>query len=51
LRAHLDSSARIIDSILWDDVEVGGGAVLEECIVTDRVRVPAGATLYRQVIT
>ena len=29
-------------SILWDDVEVGAGAVVEECIVTDRVQIPAG---------
>jgi len=51
LRAHLDPSARIIDSILWDDVEVGAGAVLDECIVTDGVRIPAGASLSRVVIS
>ena len=51
LRAHIDPSARIIDSILWDDVEVGAGAVLEECIVADRVKIPAGASLSRVVIS
>ena len=43
-RARIDPSARVTRSILWDDVEVGAGAVLDECIVTDGVRVPAGAS-------
>ena len=37
-------------SILWDDVEVGAGVVLDECIVTDRVRVPAGASHRRAIL-
>jgi ADP-glucose pyrophosphorylase len=37
-------------SILWNDVEVGTGAVLDECIVTDQVRVPAGAHYRRMVL-
>ena len=32
-------------SILWNDVQVGAGAVLDECIVTDHVRVPSGRAL------
>lgn len=39
-RAHIHSTAHVIDSVLWDDVEVGPGAMLRECIVTDGVRVP-----------
>ena len=39
---RIDPSARINESILWDDVEVGGGAVIEKCIVTDGVSIPAG---------
>lgn len=31
------------DSILWDDVRIEPGARLRRCIVTDGVRVPAGA--------
>lgn len=38
-------------SIVWDDVEIGRGAVLDECIVTDGVRVPAGAVYRRVVLT
>jgi mannose-1-phosphate guanylyltransferase len=37
-------------SILWDDVEVGAGAELDECIVTDGVIVPAGARHRREIL-
>jgi NDP-sugar pyrophosphorylase family protein len=37
-------------SILWDDVHVGAGAQLDECIVTDGVTVPAGAHHRRQIL-
>ncbi len=42
-RATIDPSARLKESILWDDVEIGAGVSLTRCIVTDGVRVPAGA--------
>jgi mannose-1-phosphate guanylyltransferase len=48
-RDRIDSSAQVTDSILWDDVEVGADAVIEECIVTDGVSIPAGAR-YRQTV-
>jgi len=47
---HVDESARIARSILWDDIEIGAGAVLEECIVTDGVKVPAGAAYRRSIL-
>lgn len=47
---RLDPSARVTRSILWDDVEVAADATLDECIVTDGVRVPAGATYKRAVL-
>jgi mannose-1-phosphate guanylyltransferase len=40
---RVDPSARVHASILWDEVEVGARAALDGCIVTDGVRVPAGA--------
>jgi mannose-1-phosphate guanylyltransferase len=43
-------TARIDSSILWDDVEVGEHAVLEECIVTDGAVVPDGARYQRAVL-
>ncbi len=45
----IDPTARIANSIVWDDVEVGANADLAACILTDGVRVPAGA-VYRRAI-
>ena len=39
--AHVHASARIEESVLWDDVEVNEGTLLRQCVVTDGVRVPA----------
>ena len=39
--ARIDATARVEASILWDDVEVGAGAMLRGCVVTDGVCVPA----------
>ncbi len=47
---RVDGSARVTRSMLWDDVELGAGAVLDECIVTDRVRIPPGARYRRSMI-
>jgi NDP-sugar pyrophosphorylase family protein len=47
---RIASTARVTRSILWDDVRVGEGSVLDECIVTDGVRVPAGSTYRRAAI-
>ena len=47
---RVDASARITRSILWDDVVVEADAILDECIVTDGVRVPAGASYRRAVL-
>ena len=49
-RARLSPSARVSRSILWDDVEVGEAASLEECIVTDGVSVPDGAGYRRSML-
>ena len=40
-RAHLAATARVERSILWDDVEVGEGVLLRECVIADGARVPA----------
>jgi mannose-1-phosphate guanylyltransferase len=49
---RIHPTARIEESVLWDDVEVGAGTMLRQCIVTDGVRVPedtswVGVTLRR----
>jgi mannose-1-phosphate guanylyltransferase len=50
--AQIAPTARIEESILWDDVEVGAGSLLRQCIVADGARVPEdtswiGVTLRR----
>jgi NDP-sugar pyrophosphorylase family protein len=49
-RAVIDPSARLTRAILWDDVEVGANVVLQDCVVTDGVRVPAGSVYTRSIL-
>ena len=42
--------ARVTRSLLWDDVTIGDGAVLHECIVADRVTIAGGARYERCAI-
>ena len=49
-RVHVDATARVTRSVLWDDVTVGAGAVLTECVVADGVRIPDGAVMTRCAI-
>ncbi len=49
-RAAVAPSARVLRSILWDDVTVGGRARLTACIVADGVRVPDGARWERKAV-
>ena len=39
----IEPSAHVVESVIWDDVMVGAGAMLERCVVADGVKVPAGA--------
>ena len=39
---RVDASARVTDSVLWDDVTIAAGARIERCVVADGVRIPAG---------
>lgn len=47
---RVDPTARIRDSILWDDIDVGAASTLDRCIVTDGVQVPAGSTYRRAIL-
>jgi NDP-sugar pyrophosphorylase family protein len=40
--SRVDPSAHVTDSVIWDDVEVPAGAVLDRCVVADGVRIPSG---------
>jgi NDP-sugar pyrophosphorylase family protein len=44
--AQIGSNATVERSILWDDVSVGEGAMLKECVVTDGVHVPADTSWH-----
>jgi len=50
-RTRIASTARVWRSILWDDVVVSEACVLDECIVTDGVRLPPGTHLRRTIVT
>ena len=40
----VEPSARVAQSVIWDDVRVGAGALLDRCIVADGVTIPSGAS-------
>jgi mannose-1-phosphate guanylyltransferase len=46
----VDPTSRVTASIIWDDVEVGAGCRVDQCIVTDAVRLPPGTVCRRSVI-
>jgi mannose-1-phosphate guanylyltransferase len=46
----IDPSARVTRSLLWDRVQVGANAIINECVVADDVVIPAGARFERQAI-
>jgi NDP-sugar pyrophosphorylase family protein len=45
-RVQVTASARVERSIVWNDVTIGEGAIVEDCVVADGVSIPAGAS-YR----
>jgi len=49
-RTTIAPSARVVRTILWDDVVVTDDASLIECIVADDVRVPAGVRWERRAV-
>jgi NDP-sugar pyrophosphorylase family protein len=49
-RTTIAPSARVVRTILWDDVEVGDDVSLTDCIIADGVRVPAGVEWRRVAV-
>jgi mannose-1-phosphate guanylyltransferase len=49
-RATVAESARVVRTAVWDDVSIGRGATLTECVVCDGARIPEGAHYERCVI-
>lgn len=48
--ARVHPSARVHGSLLWDNVSVGAGAEIVDCVVADHVVVPEGARHERQAL-
>lgn len=46
VRSRIAPDARIERSVLWDDVVIGQGALVKECVVADRVEVPADTSWH-----
>jgi len=49
-RCRIHETAEILGSVLWDDVTVGAGAGLRDCIVGDGAQIPPGARYERCAI-
>ncbi len=49
-RSSIDPTARVTDSVLWDDVDIGPGASVDGCVIADMVRIPAGVRLQHRAI-
>jgi len=45
-RSQIAPDARIERTVLWDDVVIGQGALLRECVVADRVVVPSDTSWH-----
>lgn len=50
-RCAIDGAALLERTAVWDDVVIGAGCHLTDCIVADGVRIPAGSAFDRQIIT
>ncbi len=50
LRSVVHPSARLERSVLWDDVTVGAGCIVTDCILADGVHLAEGTTLDRQAV-
>jgi NDP-sugar pyrophosphorylase family protein len=49
-RTTVSPSAEVIRTALWDDISIGSGVHLADCIVCDGVQIPAGARYVRSAI-
>jgi NDP-sugar pyrophosphorylase family protein len=49
-RVYIHPSARLANTVVWDDVVIGAGASLRDCIVGDGAMIPEGSTFERCAI-
>jgi NDP-sugar pyrophosphorylase family protein len=45
-RSAIDPTARLVRTAVWDDVTIEAGCDLADCVVADRVRIPAGSRVH-----
>gem|GEM_PF-80331 len=48
---HVADGASIEETVLWDDVEIGGGAILKQSIVSRSVRINEDELVINRVVT
>jgi NDP-sugar pyrophosphorylase family protein len=48
--AVISQSASVVDSILWDEVEIGEGAHVRRAVLADNVRINAGDVVEHAVV-
>jgi mannose-1-phosphate guanylyltransferase len=49
-RCRVHESAEVVRTVVWDDVTVGRGSVLRDCVVGDGATIPPGARFERCAI-
>jgi NDP-sugar pyrophosphorylase family protein len=49
-RTTIEDSAHVVRTVMWDDVSVGQDARVTDCVLGDRVHIPAGADFARCAI-
>ncbi len=47
---QVDPSAQVVRSVLWNDVRIGAGATVTDCVLGDGVVVPPGLHLVRAAV-
>lgn len=46
----ISPASEVVDSIIWDNVEVGDGAVVNRCVLADKVTIPAGERIENSIV-
>jgi NDP-sugar pyrophosphorylase family protein len=46
----ISESAEVIDTILWDNVQIGGGTSVYRCVVGDNVTLPRGERIQNSIV-
>ena len=50
VNTSISASARVTDSVLWDNVEVGAGARINRVVLADKVKIGAGEVVENAIV-